>query len=306
MPRSSASDLHGFLAIDKSPGWSSHDIVARVRKLTGVRRVGHAGTLDPFASGLLIVGIGKATRLIQYVQRTTKIYRATLMLGEETDTLDPEGEIIHRAENLEWPSRDVVERAVAGFVGKIDQFPPAYSAIHIDGKRAYELARAGEAVDIPSRTVTVNTIDIDAYEPPELEITISCESGTYIRSLARDIGRELDTYAYCTALRRTAVGAFQIEQAIDLNGLTAEHLREQWPDLSSPPDAAVAAFPAVTLTGPQTTAWYHGQSLSELPGKPGGDSETLVRVYSASGGFAGLGTFDETDGLRPVLVYTTG
>ncbi|CAN5478359.1 tRNA pseudouridine(55) synthase TruB [soil metagenome] len=281
-------------------------MVARVRKLTGVRKVGHAGTLDPFATGLLVVGVGKATRMIQYVQRTTKVYQASLKLGEETDTLDLEGSVAFRCENPVWPSRQDVETAIAESVGTIDQVPPAHSAIHIDGKRAYERARAGEQVDIPTRTVVIHSISVDSYNAPSLDLTVTCETGTYIRSLARDIGRRLGVYAYCTALRRVAVGAFHIDDAVELEGLTGDDFRDRWTEVAIPPDVAVEGFKAIMLTEDQTTAWYHGQSLPEAPGTPGGDSDTLVRVYSASGGFAGLGTYDGARGLRPVLVFTTG
>ncbi|MEZ4572383.1 MAG: tRNA pseudouridine(55) synthase TruB [Thermomicrobiales bacterium] len=193
MPRSRDSDLHGFVVVDKAAGWSSHDAVARVRKLIGVRRVGHAGTLDPFATGVLVLGVGKATRLLQYIQGSTKVYQATIRLGEETDTLDPEGVIVSRKDVSAWPSADQVARVIERFIGTIQQVPPAHSAIHIEGKRAYDLARAGQEFDLPTRTVTIDGITIRGYDPPRLDLEIVCHTGTYIRSLARDIGRELQT-----------------------------------------------------------------------------------------------------------------
>lgn len=305
MPRTRTSDLAGFLAIDKPAGWTSHDVVAKTRRLTNVRRVGHAGTLDPFATGLLVVGVGKATRLIQYVQNTTKTYEATFKLGAETDTFDPEGEITRRAEPLSWPSPDLVSTILSRYTGTLEQVPPAYSAVHVDGKRAYELARAGQDVDIPARTVTIHAIEITCYEPPMLDLTIVCSTGTYIRSLARDIGRELGTYAYCEKLRRTSSGAFDVEHAISLDAFDPDTFRESWADICLPPDAAVQSFEPVELTGAQTTAWYHGQSLRDGISAPGSDTGTVVRVYAAGGSFAGLGRFEAANELRPVLVFNT-
>jgi tRNA pseudouridine55 synthase len=304
MSRSQANALVGFLAIDKPVGWTSHDVVAKVRKLSGVRRVGHAGTLDPFATGLLVVGVGTATRLIQYVQDSVKTYRATLKLGEETDTFDPEGDIVARSAISVWPSLETIEQAISEYSGEIDQIPPAHSAIHIQGKRAYELARAGEHFDIPSRRVTIHALDVVRYEPPALEIAVSCSSGTYIRSLARDIGRDLGTYAYCQALRRTAIGSFDVDDAIDIADMRPESFCERWRTMSLPSDVAVQQFERISLSEAQTTAWYHGQSLGDAVATSQGDLNP-ARVYASDGSFAGLGRFEAERGFRPVLVYNT-
>ncbi len=303
MPRRRASDLAGFLAIDKPAGWTSHDVVARVRSLSGIRRVGHAGTLDPFATGLLIVGVGRATRLIQYVQNTAKTYETTLRLGAETDTHDTEGTVTSTADINAWPSRDAVVAVLAGFTGEIDQIPPAHSAVHVDGKRAYERARAGEAFDLPTRAVTIHELAIAHYTPPDLGLRVRCSTGTYIRSLARDIGRALGTYAYCEVLRRTASGSFEVSDAVELDQLTRDNFRELWPALARPPDAAVMEFDPISLTERQTTAWYHGQSLRDGLSAPPAATNTPVRVYAASGNFAGLGRFETENELRPVLVF---
>jgi tRNA pseudouridine55 synthase len=304
MPGSSASGLHGFLAIDKAPGWTSHDVVARVRKLSGVRRVGHAGTLDPFATGVLVVGVGKATRLIQYVQRGDKRYEAHVRLGVETDTLDVEGAVTAQSDPTEWPARPQVDAVLAGFVGEIEQAPPAYSAIRIQGERAYRRARAGEPLEMPVRRVRIHGIDTLAYNPPDLEIDVRCGTGTYLRSLARDIGRALGTLGYCHALRRTAVGPFTIEQCRTLDELGEQDLSGRWSELALPPDTAVQAFEAVTLDERQTEAWYYGRPVAELRGA--GGTPALVRVYSNRGAFAGLGELDPDRGLNPELVFVTG
>ena len=305
MPRTQAENLVGFLAVDKPTGWTSHDIVAKVRRLSGVRRVGHAGTLDPFATGLLIIGVGKATRLIQYVQNTTKTYEATFKLGAETESFDPEGAVTVEADVPPFPALEAVTTSAKRFVGAIEQVPPAYSAVHVGGKRAYELARAGQDVEIPARSVTIHTLQIIDYAPPFLDLTITCSPGTYIRSLARDIGRELGTYAYCDALRRTASGSFHVTDAISLGDFDADSFRSRWPEIALPPDQAVQGLPSFELSEAQTSAWYYGQSLRDVQPMLGDNSDTLVRVYAAGGDFAGLGRFEAGSGLRPALVFTT-
>ena len=303
MARSSASSLHGFLAIDKPSGWTSHDVVGRLRRLTGVRRIGHAGTLDPFATGLLVAGVGKATRLIQYVQRASKRYDALIKLGESTDTADVEGAIVASMNPAEWPALDRVEQVLCRFVGCIEQIPPAYSAVHVDGRRAYDLARAGEDVELPARRVTIHAIDIEAYDPPWLRLTVHCGTGVYIRSLARDLGESLSTHGYCHALRRTAIGSISVGEATTLDDLTAQDVQKRWAELALPPDFAVAGWTALHLSADQTAAWYHGQSLRM--GQTAGSvaAESRRRVYAADGEFAGLGNVDETGSLRPTLVY---
>jgi tRNA pseudouridine55 synthase len=304
MPGSSASDLHGFLAIDKPAGWTSHDVVARVRKLTGVRRVGHAGTLDPFATGVLVNGVGKATRLIQYAQRGEKRYLAQVRLGVETDTLDVEGVVVAQADVVDWPNRDQVDAVLASFVGEIEQLPPAYSAIRVDGERAYRRARAGEHVEMPLRRVHIVSIELLAYEPPDLDIDVRCGAGTYLRSLARDIGNALGTLGYCHALRRTAVGPFTLERCYTLDELAEVDLPGRWDEFTEPPDAAGREFGAVTLDETQTEAWYYGRPVAELRSDSG--ASVLVRVYSFGGAFAGLGKLDPDHGLIPELVFVTG
>ena len=208
--------MFGLLNINKPAGPTSHDIVARVRKLIGGRKVkvGHAGTLDPFADGVLVVCVGRATRLADYVQRQTKDYRAGITLGAVSDTHDITGTI---TENPQAAPVDIddVRGVLETFVGRIDQVPPAHSAVHVDGRRAYDLARAGHELDLPAREVNVYQIALAACEYPDLTIEVSCGTGTYIRSLARDIGAALGVGAYCSSLTRTAIGKFDIADAID-------------------------------------------------------------------------------------------
>jgi tRNA pseudouridine55 synthase len=207
--------MFGLLNINKPVGPTSHDIVARVRKLVGRRKtkVGHAGTLDPFADGVLVVCLGPATRLADYIQQQTKGYRAGITLGAVSDTHDTEGEITENPDATPVDIDDVTS-VLETFVGRIDQIPPAHSAVHVDGRRAYDLARAGHELDLPARQVNVYQIAPAAYEYPNLTIEVSCGAGTYIRSLARDIGAALGVGAYCSSLTRTTIGKFDITNAI--------------------------------------------------------------------------------------------
>jgi len=212
--------MFGLLNINKPAGPTSHDIVARVRKLVGRRKtkVGHAGTLDPFADGVLVICLGPATRLADYVQQQTKSYRAGITLGAVSNTHDIQGEITENPDAVPVDIEDVTS-VLETFVGRIDQVPPAHSAVHVDGRRAYDLARAGHELDLPARKVNVYRIDLGAYQYPNLTIDVSCGAGTYIRSLARDIGDKLGTGAYCSSLTRTSVGKFDLANAIDPDNL---------------------------------------------------------------------------------------
>jgi tRNA pseudouridine55 synthase len=211
--------MHGFLNIDKPAGMTSHDVVARVRQLARQKRVGHAGTLDPAATGVLVVALGIATRLIEYVQdATTKRYHAIVRLGVTTTTDDAEGEVLDTAP---IPPLDLaaLEAVLARFRGPIMQTPPMYAALHHEGRRLHELARAGVVVERAARQVTIERLELLDWSPPTLTLDITCGKGTYIRALARDLGAALGCGAHLQALRRTAVGAFVTEDAVPLDAL---------------------------------------------------------------------------------------
>lgn len=301
MPRRRRADLHGLLAVDKPAGWTSHDVVGRVRRLTGVRRVGHAGTLDPFATGVLVVAVGKATRLLRFVQEGEKRYVAHVILGAETDSGDIDGTVVQTSNPQRWPSREALERVLAGFTGTITQVPPAHSAIRVDGKRLYEHARAGTQVDIPERTVTIHEITLERYDPPDLILEIACSTGTYIRSLARDIGRELQTCAYCHGLCRTRVGDFELPDAWDLDELGRLDIRGEWPAIAEHPDSAVQRFPAAIVDRQGAEAWYHGRSVRPIEIALSWDGP--LRVYDVDGRFLGLGESVPDLGLKPAIVF---
>ena len=219
-----------MLLVDKPAGWTSFDVVAKIRsqiraqyRARGERptkrqlRVGHTGTLDPFATGLLIILLGDACKRSDEFLKLDKVYEATITLGATSTTGDPEGEIVAFAATLPEPSLDEVVKTLGDFTGEITQIPPSYSAIKIGGERAYKLARAGKTVDMPSRQVTIYSLDLIDYTYPELRIRAHVSSGTYIRTLAEDIGRALGTGAYCSDLRRTRVGDYCIDNVADIS-----------------------------------------------------------------------------------------
>ncbi|TMD61193.1 MAG: tRNA pseudouridine(55) synthase TruB [Chloroflexi bacterium] len=203
----------GVLLIDKPEGWSSHDVVAYLRPLLGTRKVGHAGTLDPLASGLLVVLYGHATKLSAELHRERKTYLADLALGAETATDDREGAVTERAE-VPALSDEAVRQTLAAFVGPQQQVPPAYSALHVGGQRAYDRARRGESMSLAPRAIVVYALDLVGREPARLRVRVECSAGTYVRALARDIGRRLGTRAHLGGLRRLTVGSYSIEDAL--------------------------------------------------------------------------------------------
>jgi tRNA pseudouridine55 synthase len=273
--------MNGFLNINKPTGLTSHDVVARVRRLAGKGvKVGHAGTLDPAADGVLPLALGSATRLIEYLTDARKGYRGVVQLGVQTDSDDAEGAVI--AERPVPPlDAATIEAAVAPLRGVIQQIPPAYSAIHVGGKRAYDLARSGEHVELAPRTVTIERLDVVAMTNTTLTIDVECSKGTYIRALARDIGENLGCGAHLAALTRTFVGAFTLENATALADLQAH------PELLAArllaPETAISDWPAVSLDAVATQRIRNGMPLT-LPDQPG----ERVRAHTADGALVGL------------------
>jgi tRNA pseudouridine55 synthase len=205
------NDKDGLILLNKAAGITSFSSLGSIKKSLGIEKVGHSGTLDKFAEGLLLVLTGRFTGLAPHFSSLDKEYIAVLRFGEETDTLDPEGKIVQTAEA---PSLEAVEEVLKHFIGQISQIPPVYSAVHYQGKRSYRLAREGCGPKLPSRQVTIHRLEIEAYNPPELTFTVRCSKGTYVRSLARDIGLAAASCAYLTALTRTAQGAFLLTDAV--------------------------------------------------------------------------------------------
>jgi tRNA pseudouridine55 synthase len=218
--------MFGFLNVDKPGGMTSRDVVNRVERLVRPAKCGHAGTLDPLATGVLVVALGQATRLMEYVHRLPKTYQGTFLLGRESDTEDIEGDVVE-LELPPVPSIAALEGAVQQFVGTIQQRPPDYSAIKVEGKRAYKMARRGEAVELAARPVEIYSLKIVRYEYPELELLVRCGSGTYIRSLGRDLAASLDTAAVMSQLRRLAIGPFGVEEAVCVDALSRERIESR-------------------------------------------------------------------------------
>ncbi len=279
----------GLVVVDKPAGITSHDVVSRVRRLAGTRKVGHAGTLDPMATGVLVLGINRATRLLGHLTLTDKSYRARIRLGSTTTTDDAEGEIVE-TRGTAGLTPEVVEAALAGFVGEIDQVPSAVSAIKVAGQRAYKLARAGQEVNLPARRVQVHRIVLNDINLPDLEVSVDCSSGTYIRAIARDLGEALGVGGHLTALRRTAVGGFQLEQAKTLAELETE--------FSMLPISAAArsAFPAVDLDGESAQHVRFGRRLElELAG--------ISAVFAPDGEFLALYEPIDSGHAKPIAVF---
>lgn len=248
--------------MDKPAGPTSHDIVVRARRALGVRRIGHAGTLDPFATGLLLLCVGPATRLVRYLHLLDKRYRARLRLGVETDTLDPDGEVTNRSEGWREVEAERLASALEPFKGLIEQVPPAFSAVKVEGRRAHRAARAGEAVELEPRPVRVESLRLVSFEPPEAEIEAVVGTGTYMRALARDIGRRLGCGAHLTSLRRTAVGPYAVEEAVGLEDL--DRLTEANAEASPAwrgPAAALAWLPVRDLSAAEAERVRHGDRV---------------------------------------------
>ena len=239
----------GFLLVDKGGGWTSHDVVAKVRNLAGLRKVGHAGTLDPMATGLLVLGLGRATRLMRFVQDRPKHYVAGVAFGVATDTLDADGAILDR-EPMPVSEEDVAE-ALPRFVGTIMQVPPMVSAIKMGGRRLYDLAREGKEVEREPRPVEVYRLELVDFSPgeyPEAVLEVSCGKGTYVRSLVADLARSLGGPAHLSALRRTRIGALDVAAAADIDTLAQAAKEDRlWSDFVLTPAAGLAEMPAVTV-----------------------------------------------------------
>lgn len=286
----------GLLLIDKPSGPTSHDVVAVVRRGAREKSVGHAGTLDPLATGLLVVCLGAATRLSEYLLGHPKAYRARVRFGQTTNTYDADGEITAVSDAL--PERAAVETALPQFRGQIQQRPPAFSAIKRGGQRAYELARRGEAVELEPRPAAVFSLELTEWAPPEAVLEVRCAAGTYIRSLAHDLGRALGCGAHLTALRRTGAGHFSVDTAVTLDELQAEFKTGAWASRLLPLDAAVPEWPAVACSADEAWRVGHGQMLPLPAGSVG-----FARAYNPAGAFFAVLRADPAAGVwRPEKV----
>ncbi|MBE3000904.1 tRNA pseudouridine(55) synthase TruB [Nocardiopsis sp. HNM0947] len=288
----------GVVVVDKPADWTSHDVVARMRRLAGTRRVGHAGTLDPMATGVLVLGIEKGTKLLGHLTLTEKTYEATFRLGLTTNTDDAEGEPGQRRD-ASAVTEEEVRAATAKLTGAIQQVPPQVSAIKVDGKRAYKSAREGKEVALKAREITVSQFDVTGVrrvEDPEgafvdVDAVVSCSSGTYIRSLARDMGEDLGVGGHLGALRRTRVGPYEASQARTLDQLAEEYTQVPLAH------AVAAAFPVRTMDEGETKRIRHGNRIG-----PSSLGDGTIGLFAPDGTVVALGE-NRPGHMKPVVVF---
>ena len=276
--------MDGILNIDKPQGMTSYRVVALVKRLSGERRVGHAGTLDPLATGVLPVCLGQATRVVEFLAAARKTYRAEIELGVTTDTYDASGSIIQR-ENPAGIHREQMEKALSSFRGVIQQTPPMYSALKHQGKKLYELARAGITVERKSRPVTIHSLDIVDFQPPLITVEVECGKGTYIRSLAHDLGQILGCGASLKGLVRQRYGPFDIEDAVSIPRLEDAFRQDHWEHFVHPMDSVLSAWPAVVVDEATEQLIKNGAPVALPLESAKGDR---CRAYTASGHFLGV------------------
>ncbi|MDY6782591.1 MAG: tRNA pseudouridine(55) synthase TruB [Cyanobacteriota bacterium] len=290
----------GFINLNKPVDFTSHDCVAKVRRLLKLKKVGHGGTLDPLATGVLPIAVGKATRLLQFLPEG-KAYRARIRLGVQTTTDDLEGEILSQQPASQL-TVEQVRAILPQFIGQIEQIPPAYSAIQRDGKRLYELARKGKKVDVPSRRVEVNDMEILGWHPgefPEVEVAIACGGGTYIRAIARDLGTILQTGGTLAALIRTQSCGLQLSNSVTFEQLEMQCQQGNFQPI--PPDTLLEHYDAIALPPQDARRWCQGQRISTEA-----VNDSIVRVYREGGGFLGIGTREASQNqweLIPKIVF---
>ncbi len=291
--------MSGILNIDKPAGMTSHDVVAAIRRASKEQRVGHAGTLDPLATGVLLVCIGSATRIIEHLQDHPKKYRADIHLGVTTDTYDAEGQVTYRAPSVDI-DRAQVEEALAGFRGTIQQVPPMYSALKREGRPLYELARAGLEVEREPRTVEIFRLEITDWKPPIIQMEVECSKGTYIRSLAHDLGKKLGVGAHLRGLVRLASGRFTLDGAESLATVEDSFKNNYWMYLIHALDEALLEYDAIIVDGDTEERIRQGRQVES----PGPVQTRYARAYSLQGDFIGLLKHDRWTGLwQPDKVF---
>jgi tRNA pseudouridine55 synthase len=289
--------ISGILVVDKPTGMTSHDVVQAIRNGTGIKRAGHTGTLDPRASGVLVILIGPAVRLSEYVSASDKRYQAIVSLGSTTDTFDADGRVTDNKPVTVTETQ--FEEALKKFVGKIEQTPPPYSAVKVQGRRAYDMARQGEEFELAPRIIDVYHLEVLEWAPPEVVIDVHCSSGTYVRSLANDLGTVLGCGAHLTGLRRTKSGRFSLRDATPLRKLQEAFMAGNWYQYLIPAAEALGDWPALELDPDQVEAIRHGHRISAEP-----DAKGMVRGVSMQGELIALLGIDEaTHEWQPKKVF---
>jgi tRNA pseudouridine55 synthase len=291
--------MSGVLVVDKPVGMTSHEVVQIIRRGTNIRRAGHTGTLDPRASGVLVILIGPAVRLSEYVSASDKRYQAVIRLGASTDTYDSDGQVTRT--NPIDVTEEQFETELKKFIGEIEQTPPPYSAIKMQGRPAYELAREGEEVEMQPRIINVYSLDVLEWAPPEVTVDVHCSSGTYVRSLAYELGEKLGCGAMLAGLRRTKSGRFTLKDAVPLRKLIESFDSNSWYKYVIPAAEALADWSALTLNNEQVEAIRHGH---RIPGE--GKAGEMVRGITEQGELVALLEFDETTKeFQPRKVFFT-
>ncbi len=293
--------MDGVLNINKPSGVTSHDVVESVRRILHERRIGHTGTLDPLATGVLVLCAGRATRIAQYLEAGEKEYKATMRLGVTTDTLDADGRI-QETRSYAPPDRRKIAEVLQGFTGSVMQRPPAYSAVKVAGVPSYKLAREGKAELLKPRPVTIFSIELTAFEDPVASLTVACSKGVYIRTLCAEIGDALGMGAHLTGLERTRSGRFSIDRAITLDRLQAMMASGDGERAITPMDDALAAFPAIPISEAETVRVLHGNQIS-CPSSFENIASDHVRLHSPSGRLLGLARI-VAGVLKPDLVFS--
>jgi len=300
--------LTGILNIAKPAGMTSHDVVDRVRRISGQRRVGHAGTLDPSATGVLVVCLGQATRVAEYLMASDKVYRAQIRLGVSTDTHDAEGEVTATAE-VEVGEEEGwrVRKTLAAFVGPIQQVPPMYSALKRNGIPLYKLARQGITVEREPRSVVIHDIDLLRWTSPLLTIRVKCSPGTYIRALARDLGQKLGCGAHLQSLARLASGHFALEEAVSLDELAEAFAQGNYQEFIHPLDEALLNFDSMVVDAQTEKCIRHGQQIEAPLDCGGGERAKFRRAYSEKGELLAILRHDpQTGHWQPKKVFKAG
>ncbi len=294
----------GILVVDKPLGWTSFQVVARVRRLSGEKRVGHAGTLDPLATGVLPLALGRATRLIEYLGDATKAYRAEVTLGAVSATYDGEGPITPSTA-APLPDGAALDAALAGFRGAQQQLPPMHSAVQQGGRRLYDLARQGIEVERTPRAIVIHGLDLVDYVPPVATLDVECSKGTYIRSLAHDLGQTLGCGAYLSALTRTRHGPFRLTDAHTMEAVEAAAAADGLAGLLLPPDTILAAWPRIDVDAETAARVLQGRAVVASGPAPGAAAQ--ARVYGPAGAFLAVATWNAAEAAwRPVKVLAGG
>jgi tRNA pseudouridine55 synthase len=298
--RRGTGTVTGILNLNKPPGPSSHDVVHRIRRASGIRRVGHAGTLDPAASGVLLICMGQATRVSEYLMDSRKTYEARIQLGVATDSGDAEGRVVRRVSSLDV-TRVQVEEALARFQGRIAQVPPMYSALKHEGRPLYELARRGIEVERAPRMVEIYKLRLTEWTPPSFLLLVECSRGTYVRALATDLGTALGTGAHLERLVRTASGDYTLEDALAVEEAEETLSSGGWLRILHPLDEALLHFDAL-VADPETEARIRNGQQVDGPEPPG---TSVCRVYAHSGEFVALVRYDrEKEKWQPRKVFS--